>query len=1372
MSSRFPRDDRGYPPRERSPARYGDRRPSLAPFGSSYSGRVNDYGPSSSRDAVPRGPRGASESRPPVSSGPRGRGFGGPAALRDFRDGSFGGDRAADRWRDVDYDRRDRRPSPTRARTPARDRDDSRDRSLKDIDTDRARRLSRDGPLSAGSNLSDPPRTTTSVRGGFGRGRGRSDWDYRTASRAFTSDDRDTFRTRSRSRGPRRDRERSVDSRDFDRRDDYRDRREEDRRPFRDREDRDDSFFKRDQQPRADTRPPFEPRTSAHASLPQTPQTERPLVSRSAVAERGSAVDLRRDYDSTRRASVISDQGAQKDNRREAVKPDIRAEASRYQPRAASPPPAVPQFGTFRAPSSNVWINPATQHKSLSAASSPASSQLSKAPPTAPKAQLAASPPTAPKADRVLEQSRLNTEGTAGVRLDPGKVREISSAHSVSTKISPFRPLSPTDPISDSDESVAYTHCYPYKSLDEVRTWRARHLYEECCLQVSCVDSRVGRMTLEGEETHKLLQAFDDIQLSDSWQSRGKYGKPVSPRTTSTAPVQNRDDVSSSTSLVGRLPVPPAAPRAMTQGQTMLNTSPAPLARDLPPRQTIGNISGSPTSFPDNVPTGPRADRSISQTLRSTPSWPRAPNVINRQPFPSPQRTINPPANIFAPIIPTKRDAAGEDKEHHNTLEVDHSAKDHEVDAERERKVPRIGTSSSAAEAISLEEHVVTPSNTLTDLQDEPAAAAKIVDIDMEDAPAQASETTEPTDKKTIVKTDVSSEDEGMFDEADFANHEARYMETRQRLVERKMDTSSRQLRSTTPLEQLSLLSAMRKVSSKIEFKRPIPSETLVVEDIVSNAANDALPLDPLAPIGPENYFEDTDMAEDESYSEESPLVLSSPEPQLSAKGPPTPLTVPEQHFSARYAELSSLLKDKLVAAHEKEMDTQERLGIEYRALYSVWKRSAREMDRARQQAEQQAEKEAAEAEEAPAGPATHSVPMMTPTESGRRTHKQFTTEYEMQKVLEESKREEEERRRKAALEESEAKRAEEREADIPPMLDPEEARRRCYRDTNRIRDPRDAIRVWEFAPPKDTFTPEEDEVMRKLYDKNSKQFGKIADGLNAMLGSSRTYKDCINHYYATKFDKPYKKPTTGRGKGRRTVVKKTARGRVLQTFTNADPDGELGEGDSAAVQVTDSGRPRRAAAPKFGEGNMDLDSSLGTPGRTMGPPTGENGEPVAKGKRQKGGAQKGVKKTRAQPLAARPTVSPTKLDKDKKDKLSLAQTEPFPSIEPVRSIENSNPSANMLQPSSYFDSNAPPYREQAELQPTAGLSTKERPRTLSNQRTGASSYWSVNEENYFRACLAHYGTEDKAFEKISGHLGTKTTQMVSKTCISQHVVR
>lgn len=90
--------------------------------------------------------------------------------------------------------------------------------------------------------------------------------------------------------------------------------------------------------------------------------------------------------------------------------------------------------------------------------------------------------------------------------------------------------------------------------------------------------------------------------------------------------------------------------------------------------------------------------------------------------------------------------------------------------------------------------------------------------------------------------------------------------------------------------------------------------------------------------------------------------------------------------------------------------------------------------------------------------------------------------------------------------------------------------------------------------------------------------------------------------------------------------------------------------------------------------------------------------------------------------------------------------------------------SVSLSQPGSYFDSNVPVYREQTELLSTAPTGSKERPRALSNQRTGASSYWSVSEEQSFRACIAHFGTEDKAFEKIAAHMGTKTAQMVSES--------
>jgi len=793
------------------------------------------------------------------------------------------------------------------------------------------------------------------------------------------------------------------------------------------------------------------------------------------------------------------------------------------------------------------------------------------------------------------------------------------------------------------------------------------------------------------------------------------------------------------------------------QVQTVLTVPIAPVSAELSPNrlpQVAAKhvVAGSPPSFPDNVPTGPRAERVHPPALGISATRSRPANIINRQPF-APQRTMNVVGGVPMTTIPVKRDATGDNKEIPHP-ESAPSVTQTSLDGERLRKVPRVQASVASRSTFLSEHHIANEVKT-ADGPSKMHLDSHAIDVQMEDASHHLSDAAE----NRIVKTDSSSEDEGMFDEDDFANHEARYMETRQRLIERRADPSSREFRSTTPLQQLSLLAAMRNVISKIDFKRPIPTDSLMVDEGLRKVHDTAS----VTPAPPDVDMEDTEMTEAQSYSDESPLMLSSPEPQLSARDPPTPLTVPEQYFGSRETEIAIHLKEKLTHMYEAEAEEQETLSTQYELFYGNWRRNTLDMDRARQQAEKEAEKESPKPPEAPPGPETPAIPMMTPTEGGRRAHK-FASEYDLQRAMEQSQRDEEERRRKVAIEEGEANSAEEREVDIPDMLDPSEAKRRVFYDSNRLRDPKDAMRIFEFTPPIDTFTEEEDELLRKLYEKNLKAWGKIADAMREATGSTRTYKECINHYYSTKFDKPYKKPATGRGRIKKTVIKKTGRGRVMQTFTNVYPEGELVDGEGAVVQVTDSGRPRRAAAPKFGEKDDNPDSGLGTPGRTLGGTSADGSEPVGKAKRQKGSAQKGVKKTRSQPLAARPTTeSPTKPDKVKK----LPQTEQRPSMEPLRSIEGGDVPTPLPHQAPYLDNLPTVYPEQAELQPMAlHIPQKERPRALSNQRTGASSYWSVSEANHFLACLAHFGSEDKAFENIAMTMQTKTTQMVNP-CIA-----
>ncbi|KAJ5919523.1 hypothetical protein N7454_009358 [Penicillium verhagenii] len=221
MSSRFPPSS-GYNSRDRSPHRFGDRRPPAGPRGpddgSAPFGREPPSGPRALR-ALGDTPRG--------NHFGRGRGYGrGEFRDRDRdprdrdRDREFRDSRDAppfrrdlDReWvrRDRDFDPRDNRIGfgRGRSRSPTRDFRDVREPPGRDFDLVRIRRNSRDSILSASSGGPDgPPSNSGHPRGGSMRGRGRGDWDGgRGRGRPSFFDDREQFRRRSRSRDTWRDR--------------------------------------------------------------------------------------------------------------------------------------------------------------------------------------------------------------------------------------------------------------------------------------------------------------------------------------------------------------------------------------------------------------------------------------------------------------------------------------------------------------------------------------------------------------------------------------------------------------------------------------------------------------------------------------------------------------------------------------------------------------------------------------------------------------------------------------------------------------------------------------------------------------------------------------------------------------------------------------------------------------------------------------------------------------------------------------------------------------------------------------------------------------------------------------------------------------
>jgi hypothetical protein len=325
-SSRYDGDRRSRSPRDRSPDRYNDRRSQYSDGDQrrlSGESRTNQAAFQSNRDSFqrepPRGPK-AERLALDAPSGPRGggysaefrgrgrgrgrggwreesrdRGRGDREDFRDRRDGPpFRDERSRERerdrdrdWRERDRENRDtrdgfrgRRPTSPQGRGRSPPGRDFRDRVERDaplgVDSERARRGSRDGPLSAGSSSSDPAFNTPAYRGGFGRGRGGpaprgrgSDWGDRGRGRGGYYDDRDQRYARSRSQEGRWGRDR--DDRDAHRYGDPESRPRE--RPD-----------ERDARDRENARPKSDRNSITHEQSPSTKDVSPPPIAPSAPA--------------------------------------------------------------------------------------------------------------------------------------------------------------------------------------------------------------------------------------------------------------------------------------------------------------------------------------------------------------------------------------------------------------------------------------------------------------------------------------------------------------------------------------------------------------------------------------------------------------------------------------------------------------------------------------------------------------------------------------------------------------------------------------------------------------------------------------------------------------------------------------------------------------------------------------------------------------------------------------------------------------------------------------------------------------------------------------------------------------------------------
>ena len=357
------------------------------------------------------------------------------------------------------------------------------------------------------------------------------------------------------------------------------------------------------------------------------------------------------------------------------------------------------------------------------------------------------------------------------------------------------------------------------------------------------------------------------------------------------------------------------------------------------------------------------------------------------------------------------------------------------------------------------------------------------------------------------------------------------------------------------------------------------------------------------------------------------------------------------------------------------------------------------------------------------------------------------------------------------------------REAEIPDMLELPEARARIYKDTNNIVDASKAMEVFEFSPPPDDFTPEEHEVFTDAFMAHPKKWGKIAESL-----PGRGYAQCIVHYYLTKEEIKYKaklnKRWSRRGRARRSARPKS--NALMVDLGVVKPD-YVGEEEPAPV--TDTGRPRRAAAPTFGDSSADADHSNGRRGNS-----GKDGEAPEKPAGRRGGARTGAgtrggrRGKAAQQQQLQQQLLQQKQQQQKTATPAAAES-PVPPL-PVGVVASSPAPPTKAEPAgvsmdgtietTVLQSREPVERAPTEAPPRSKSGRgRQRDSTFVLESTetespGASagrqsesghgslqptSYWSVPEQRDFPTLLAHFG---RNFEGISNFMKTKTTVMVS----------
>ena len=809
-------------------------------------------------------------------------------------------------------------------------------------------------------------------------------------------------------------------------------------------------------------------------------------------------------------------------------------------------------------------------------------------------------------------------------------------------------------------------------------------------------------------------------------------------------------------------PLQPSVRKAVEeQGR---NGSASNIASTSTPKAPPGDMSNQ--SSPVKIPTGPRAERAPAPIRQAPPPIARGAPIRG----PSMMRGgawswVNPDLPKHTPrgpsqpsimnVVPTKRDSIGEDKSK-ASLPTAESAESAIAKWRRANAPPSI----TASQHI----HKDAPSQPSPGIMHRVPTTREAIKEEQTDTDESRDHTMATDGDKEYEESDEAAADDAQMDldEEDFVEAERKFDRDIQALQAKRPPTP----RSHPQL--LKLLDELDALGSALEERKKMGSAD---EDGSGLTASLGLPSPKVGDAEEMDFKRETSISPLLTKERvQTPTVDSLP---FLNNGPPTPFSEVEdlQEDQSQEDVVESLL-ERLTKQRNLLLLEDDQTKEAFSRMYKPWRMLIEDIEE---------ERRAEDTLVDPSGVDDMSLAASTPSVVGRRGR--VISELAMDEVLRISqetaaKEERARREREAPIYLPPETFNSEREAVVPDMLDKFEAQTYMFTDTNNLVGSELALDALSFTPKPDDFTSAEKETFLYNYLLYPKRFGTIADALEG-----RDFRDCVQHYYLTKRAVKYKDQEaafmkTKKGRKIATAMRGQIRPRASGLMSTFDGIMDL---EAQNIALTEKGRPRRAAAPIFGDVENETATPAATPARrgaaaNKDNPTGALSSEKPAARRTRGPTkEKPGRKPKAQLLAAAPGPSP---QKSVPEIVRGASKEPVvPENEPrIDELDGAHVLAGLSTSEPYhthmYHRQPPPEPWPSRPAPTSMEQmpqhvphiAQEPPHPPQQKATTApqtSSYWSVPEQQDFYNLVRHFGSN---WQAIASTMKTKTHIMVKIT--------